>query len=184
MAAAIAASFVAAPVFAQGYVGLGVGSSSLSNADGTENGTTYSGGNASKTSMKIFGGYQITPMWGIEAQYSDLGKRTYTETSNNTQYRNDFNASQFSVAATGTLPLGSDFALIGKLGASANSIKFSDGKESTIGLLFGIGASYKLTPAIAIRAEYEDFGKFSKNSGNNGKAIKGNNFSVGMQYSF
>ena len=64
---AIAATVIAAPAFAQGYVGVGFGSSS---ASGFDQGL-IAGGNASKASVKIYGGFQFTPMLGLEAQYSD-----------------------------------------------------------------------------------------------------------------
>lgn len=185
MAAAVATMLASAPAFAQGYVGFGVGSASLTGVDGTENGVSLSGGNSAKTSMKIFGGYQITPMWGVEAQYSDLGKRDLVASFNGFAIPlGSLKASQFSVAATGTLPLNSSFALIGKLGASANSVKLADESESATGLMYGIGVSYKLTPAIAVRAEYEDFGKVSKETGFSGGSVKAKNFSVGLQYNF
>ena len=185
LASATAAMLIAAPAFAQGYVGLGIGSASLTGLEGNESGSTYSGGNSAKTSMKIFGGYQITPMWGVEAQYATLGKRDFVESvNNNVVFTESFKTSQFSIAATGKLPLSSSFDLIGKLGVSANSVKFDGQNESATGLMYGIGVTYKLTPAIAIRAEYEDFGKLTKEPGINGASIKAKNYSLGLQYSF
>ncbi len=185
LASATAAMLIAAPAFAQGYVGLGIGSASLTGLEGTESGVTFSGGNSAKTSVKIFGGYQITPMWGVEAQYATLGKRELVGSFNNSVvFTESFKVSQFSIAATGTLPLTNSFALIGKLGASANSAKFAGESESATSLMYGIGVSYKITPAIAVRAEYEDFGKISKESGVNNSSVKAKNFSLGLQYSF
>jgi OOP family OmpA-OmpF porin len=106
LAAAIAASFVAAPVFAQGYVGLGLGSSSVSGFDRNDGFVAFTGGNASKTSTKLLGGYQITPNWGVEAQYTALGKRAITVTPvQNGANTNSANASQFGIYGTGTYPI-------------------------------------------------------------------------------
>jgi opacity protein-like surface antigen len=78
--------------------------------------------------------------------------------------------------------------LIGKLGISANSVKLTDtlggsDKQNNTNLSFGLGASYKFTPNIAVRAEYEDFGKFIRGNANGGD-VRGNNFSVSLLYSF
>ena len=94
---AIAAAFVAAPAFAQGYVGLGFGSSKISGFDSVG----VNGGNTNKGLVKVFGGFQITPNWGAELQYSDLGRRDITGPAGTT---GSFTSSQLSLAGTGTLP--------------------------------------------------------------------------------
>ena len=189
---AAAAMFAAAPVFAQGYIGVGVGSAAVSGVDQTIPPVSLTGGNSSRTSLKIFGGFKFTPNWGLEAQYSDLGKRDLVLTNGGAQFgTGSLKASQLSIAATGTLPLASNFSLFGKLGVSGNSAKTnltapavgfaatSSGNKSD--LMFGVGVLYDITPTIAVRAEYEDFGKF--NSGG-GASIRANNFSVGLQFAF
>lgn len=189
-ASAIAAMFVAAPVFAQGYVGLGLGSSSISGFDRSIGGVTFTGGNASKTSTKILGGYQFTPNWGVEAQYTMLGKRSVTVTPvQNGANTNSIQASQFGIYGTGSFPINANFSLIGKLGASANSGKTTDTlggstTSSATNIAYGLGASYKFTPNISVRAEYEDFGKLVKDSDVNNFSIRGSNLSLSLLYSF
>ena len=190
LAGAVAAIFVAAPVFAQGYVGFGLGSSSITGFDRTQNGATFAGGNANKTSTKILGGYQITPNWGVEAQYTMLGKRTITVTPvQNGANDNGAEASQFGVYGTGTLPISTDFSLFGKLGLSSNSLRLTDTANASetrraSGISYGFGAGYKITPSIAIRAEYEDFGKLAKDSDVDNISIRGKNLSLSVLYSF
>jgi hypothetical protein len=75
-----AAALAATPAFAQGNVGLGVGSSSFSGFDRSNGVAVFTGGSASKSSTKILGGYQMTPNWGVEAQYTALGNRAITVT--------------------------------------------------------------------------------------------------------
>ena len=188
-ACAVAVAFIAAPAFAQGYVGLGLGSSSISGFDRTNGVAVFTGGNAAKTSTKIFGGYNYTPTWGVEAQYTMLGKRAITVTpvqaGANT---NSADYSQFGLYGTGTLPLNANFSLIGKLGVSANTAKVTDtlgGRDSqgNTNLSFGLGASYKFTPKMAARAEYEDFGKFIRATATGGD-VRASNFSVSFLYSF
>lgn len=176
-----AAALTAAPVFAQGYVGVGFGSSKISGFDVAG----VSGGNTSKGLVKIYGGYQFTPNWGLEAQYSDLGKRDLTQ---NGALAASFSSSQFSIAGTGTLPLSSGFSLLGKLGASGNRVSGSAnlGSANSTGLLIGIGAAYNITPALSVRLEYEDFGTMAKltNAGVAGNTIRANGYSLSLKYGF
>jgi OOP family OmpA-OmpF porin len=189
LAGVIASAFIAVPAAAQGYIGFGLGSAKLSGADGSVSTpyglATVSGADSTKGSYKIYGGYQITPNWGVEGQYSDLGKRDFTATLGLDSVRANVKLYQYSVAATGTLPLDGGFAIFGKLGVSNNNGKISDGGgksgNKTSGLI-GIGASYSLTPQLALRLEYEDFGKFGE--GQSGSSIHADNFSLSLKYAF
>lgn len=179
LAGAVAAMFAVAPVFAQGYVGVGVGSSKISGFDATG----VNGGNTNKGLVKIYGGYQITPNWGAELQFSDLGRRDLTGPGVAT---GSFSASQFSLAGTGTLPLTSGFSLIGKLGVSGNRISTSGtsvtGTGNNTGVLIGVGAAYSFSPALSVRLEYEDFGSMAKI--NNGSTVRANGYSISLKYGF
>jgi OOP family OmpA-OmpF porin len=94
-------------------------------------------------------------------------------------------ASQYSIAGTGTLPLAGDFSLIGKLGVSSNRGKVSvqglsdSGSKSS--LMAGVGVAYNLTPAVAVRLEYEDFGKMGDGFGG---SVRANAYSVSLKYAF
>ena len=176
-----AAALVAAPVFAQGYVGFGLGSSK---STGFDNGT-ISGGNTNKGLAKIYGGYQLTPNWGAELQYSNLGKRDFTNAG---VAAGSFSTSQYSIAGTGTLPLSSGFSLLGKLGVSANRINGSlpagtVNNTSNTSALIGIGAAYSITPALSVRVEYEDFGKVTTVAAN-GSNVRANGYSISLKYGF
>lgn len=166
-----AAALTAAPAFAQAYIGGGLGTSKIYGFDG--GGLT--GGNFQKRLVKIYGGYQITPNWGVEAQYGDLGNRTLTFAGANV---GSFRVSQMSIAGTGTLPLDSGFSLLGKLGISSarptGSGVISNSKTSA---LIGVGMGYNITPALSARVEYEDFGKI----GDNFRAV---GYSVSLKYAF
>lgn len=191
-ACAVAAAFVSAPAMAQGYIGLGLGSSSISGYDQTVLGAKFSGGDTTKTSFKILGGYNYTPNWGVEVQYTALGKRaiSVTPTLPGTINTNSLDFSQLGLYGTGTLPVNGSFSLFGKLGLSANSGKATDtgggsDSETNTSLSFGVGASYKLTPNLTVRAEYEDFGKVIKaDPQNNIGDVKASNFSVSLLYRF
>ena len=51
-------------------------------------------------------------------------------------------------------------------------------------LLVGVGVSYAINSKLAVRLEYEDFGKLSSNGGANGGSIRANNLSLNLQYAF
>ena len=175
-ACALAAAFVAAPAFAQGYIGGGFGSSKGAGIDG--GGIT--GGNTNKSQVKVYGGYQFTPNWGVEAQFSDLGKRDILAFG---VPAGSLKVSQFSIAGTGTLPLTAGFSLLGKLGVSANKLTGSGGVQngSATSALIGIGVSYNITPALSARLEYEDFGTVAKF---NPPTVRANAYSISLKYAF
>lgn len=178
-----AASLAATPVFAQGYIGFGLGSSSSRGANSNVGVISVTGGDSSKGSAKIYGGFQFTPNWGLEAQYADLGSRDYTVNNAGVVTRGNARLSQYSLAGTGTLPIGQSFALIGKLGMSANRANFT-GSNNKTSLMAGVGVSYSITPRLAVRLEYEDFGKFADSNGLGGGSIRATNTSLNLQYAF
>jgi len=154
LAAAFSAAIVAGPASAQMYLGAGVGASKT---DTDEN------------SWKLYGGFQFSPTWGLELGYTDLGR-----------YRGS-DIESWSLAGTGTLPLGARWSLLGKLGAAANRPNFAGASNHT-GLLVGVGVGYSMTRNLGFRLEYEDFGKLSNvGTGNNSR---GSNLGLGLKYAF
>ena len=181
--AALASTFMATSAFAQGYIGFGLGSSNSRGANSSVGAVTVTGADSSKGSAKIYGGFQFTPNWGLEAQYTDLGNRSYTVNNAGVITTGNARSSQYSLAGTGTLPIAQSFALIGKLGVSANRANFS-GSNNKTSLMAGVGVSYSITPRLAVRLEYEDFGKFSDGNGLGGGSIRATNTSLNLQYAF
>lgn len=191
ISASIAAAFVATPAAAQWYAGVGAGSATNSGGDFTNSvGNTLRGADVSKGSYKVFAGYQFTPNWGAEAQYSDLGNRglVATNLAGAVIATGNVSATQFSIAATGTLPLASGFSLIGKLGFSNNSPKLNLPLSTVNGatsVMIGVGASYNFTPAISARLEYEDFGKSASFvSGGITRDVRTSGYSLSLKYAF
>lgn len=196
-AAGLLTAMISAPASAQWYAGLGVGSGKTSGINGTTavgavNVTTT--GDASRTSWKLLGGYQFTPNWGLEAQYAGLGNRTITATAGAATGTGSASANQWSLAGTGTMPISNGFSLMGKLGFSRNQINGGNfcagatcgnlGSSSRTDLLAGVGVGYSFNKNISLRAEYENFGKFTSNGGANGGAIKADNWAISLLYSF
>lgn len=187
---------------AQFYIGGGVGKAQTTGVNGSglvaaATTATVSDGNNSKNSYKLYGGFQFSPNWGLEAQYSDLGNRTALlvlsgGTVGTAQLSS--RAAQLSLAATGTLPLSNNFYLMGKLGASRNIIgsyngtagpaNVSRGASTKTGLLAGLGVGYNITKNWGARIEYENFGKFASSNGTSGSPVKADNWSISVKYSF
>lgn len=154
MAAAVAAALVAAPASAQMYLGAGIGSAKMDNRE---------------DSWKLYAGYQFNPTWGAEIGYTDLG-----------QFRGA-DMESWSLAGTGTMPLGANWSLLGKLGATSNRPQFAGAGDHT-DLLVGLGVGYSLNRNLGLRLEYEDLGRLTKTSvtGN----TRGHNTSLSLKYMF
>jgi OmpA-OmpF porin, OOP family len=157
---ALLAAAALAPVAAQAesYVGVNAGRSEqkLTN-DG------YTGRTKDKASAtKIYGGYQFSPIFGIEAGLANLGKVEDSESSARPR--------SIYVAATGTWQLKERLALFGKVGAVSTHTKIDELStgpytQKETGLMYGVGITYAFTPAVWAVAEYEDFGKIIKDDG-------------------
>ena len=200
-AGAIAAPASAAEVAGPWYAGIGFGQSfgSGGNTSGTVPGTaipfTSSGFDQNKTSFQVNGGYQFTPEWGVEVQYTALGKRNGTVTAGGvTASVPDTKLYQWGIAGTYTLAFNESWFGRGKLGVSSNHIdsstatlpagSISFGGGSKTDLLAGIGVGYRWNANFSTRLEYEYFGKFESKNGNQTSNVKANNIGLRMQYNF
>ncbi len=122
----------------------------------------------SATSFKIVGGYQATPMFGVEVAYVRFGEASVS--GNGASVGSD--PTSFYAALTGTVPVSPAFNLFAKLGAakSKTTIFASEAgvrdefEESGTSAVFGIGAQYKFSDTMSLVAEYENFGKVAKDS--------------------
>jgi OOP family OmpA-OmpF porin len=208
ISAALAAGAISMPAAAQSagqtagpwYVGAGLGQSfgSGGNTSGTFNGIpfTTSGFDENKTSFQLSGGYQFTPEWGVEVQYTWLGERSGSVTAGGrTASFNDVKLYQWGVAGTYTMAFTEQWFGRGKLGVSSNHIDSTTAVVPTVGtiglgggsktdLLAGIGVGYRWNANFSTRLEYEYFGKFESNNGNQTSNVKANNIGLRMQYNF
>lgn len=150
----ISSTFATMSASAEPYVGAGLG---LSRTD------------AHNTSTKLLAGFQASRNFGVEVAYNDFGGyRGATITA-------------WSVAMTGTLPITPEWDILAKLGATENRTTLpGSGRKSD--LLLGLGAGYNINKNVAVRFEYEDFGKLpTDNLGNRWRAT---NWSLNGKYSF
>ena len=183
--ALIAAATAVGTAHAAGpYVGVGIASADHSyTLPGTSNGST----DGYKASGKIFGGYDIDPMWGVEAGYTDFRKSAYnyTDTTTNTAGRAESDGNAFYVAGKATAPINEQFSAFGKLGVARSKSTLSSAttpgfntSDSKTEVYAGVGLQYKLNQKVALTAEYERYGK-SKNFG-----AKADVLTVGAKYAF
>lgn len=187
---ALLSTLVAAPALAEStgkfYVGANYGSASFSNATVTINGTPNTFANPG--ALSIAGGYHFSPHLAVEVGYTTFGDSTLVGTSGNVTLA----TKAVTVAAVGTYPLNSQFDLFGKLGMSSNSwtesltgnLTFTGGGTSASGsqsdVLVGVGAQYHATEKVGLRAQYENFGKFSSGA----TPLSASVFSLGLTYDF
>lgn len=168
--AASAASFAQA----QSYIGANVGRSEMKlSMDGigsfkdTDNG------------VKLYGGYQFNPTFGVEAGYNNLGKGSILNDTVTAKPESVY------LAGTAAFPIDQKFSVFGKLGAARTRTKINAGGDSFNEFhntaVVGIGASYAFTKEISGVVEYENFGKIVKESGD---SLKANLISVGVRYKF
>jgi OOP family OmpA-OmpF porin len=146
----------------------------------------------SATAIRIAGGYQITPTWGVEASYGNYGTLKDTYSSSITTINTEVKLNGFAIHATGTLPVNNAFSLFGKLGIARTTAKGSStssnpaysvlsNEVTSTKASFGVGAQYEISDKVALRAQYDDFGSVGdSNSG----TMKITLLSAGLVYKF
>lgn len=98
---------------------------------------------------KVFGGYQLTPHFALEAGAADFGR---IDNSNG-----KVSGRSVYLDAVGMVPLNDRWSALGRLGLARVSLDTSNGDSSGSGLKVGLGAQYALTSRIALRAEWERY---------------------------
>lgn len=119
------------------------------------------------TAFRVGGGYQINNNFGVEIGYGDYGSNNASGVVLGVPVTVTMKASGLQAAVVGSLPLSESFALTGKLGVANTKVEGSGAvggfvvntsATSTTGI-FGIGVRYNISKSVALRAQYEDFGK-------------------------
>jgi len=137
-----------------------------------------------RVSPKIFGGYEFTPNWAVEAGYTRFGEEkslAYIGNNEFAQYRVKGYSSY--VAGKYTLPLSERFSAFGKLGLE-HSERTNDTAgywrwtERDTGVYAGLGVQYALSRNLALTGEYERYGR-DKSSG-----AKADVYTVGLKFGF
>lgn len=173
------------------YAGGAAGRSSFSLSSANSVPVPWGGEKASKagTALKLYGGYRLTPNFGLEAGYARLGRVSQWTSAYGVSTLQSGSGQAVYAAATARLPLGDAFAVNGRLGVAYGRIsggmsgggnwapgnqRFSGGST---GLMAGFGAEYRVTQNLAITADYDYFGTLSKQ-------VKGGMLTVGVKASF
>jgi len=179
------------PAIADSFYGaLDLGQSKAKDAcsiSGLPAGSTVAGCKDTATLYRIAGGYQFTPMWGVEVSYGDYGKAsmgTATIPSSGTLTA-DWQLSGLQLSGIGTFPIADGFSLLGKLGIARTDLKLTGGGTSTSAtstkLAYGIGAQYDFTKNISARAQYEDLGNVGNSNTDTSKVTL---LSAGVVFKF
>lgn len=145
---------------------------------------TYSGlpGWSDPNVIRIAGGFHFSPVLAVEMGYSKFGD---SDTIDPTYGPATISASSFQVSAVGSLPLGPQFDLIGKMGIASNREHYSDAtgysaRWSQSDLLIGFGAQFNFNSQVSLRALYDHYGKFD----NFVPPMKAASLSFGVVYNF
>jgi len=183
-AAALAALSAGGPAVAQNsgwYIGGGPGftKAKFERADFTGLAAGAYSVDETEVGPRVFGGYRVTPNWGVEFGVTALGrfKHRYAGGSGNAVY--NYDASAASVAMAANLPLGGGVSLNGRLGTAftaarlqypstsgtittnppaCTSFFFDDCTSSKTNFYWGFGAQFDLNPRWGIRLDYDNYG--------------------------
>jgi OOP family OmpA-OmpF porin len=160
------------------YTGAGVGQSRARIDDArlvrslTANGATMNKFNADERDLgfKLFVGKQLNQYLSLEAGYFDLGKFSFdATTSGNGALRGETGFRGVNLDLVGQLPLTERFSLLGRAGMQyartsthfggnrLNAVTNPDPSEKKWNPKLGLGMEYKLSEALALRAEVERY---------------------------
>ena len=145
------------------YAGASIGQSTLKiddSAVGVAGAPTQSiSKEESDTGFKLFAGHRFTNTWGVEVGWVSTLVRSL---------KREFKMSGFNIDGVGTWRLGNRFSLLARLGGLISETKVSRAasgsvalgaaaseKKSEVNVHFGVGASYDISRALSVRAEFE-----------------------------
>lgn len=143
--------------------------------------------------FKLYGGKQINRYFAVEAGYFDLGKFDFAATtSGNGTLRGEAGFRGVNLDLVGQLPLSERFSLLARAGMQyaktsthfsgnrLNAITAPNASEKALNGKLGFGMEYKLSEALALRAEAERY-RLKDGVGNRGDVDL---LSVSLQYKF
>lgn len=201
--ASLALLALSTTAFADGFYGVGEATYSWNSLDRahfdsalTANGATGLSSNDSGSGYhwRLQGGYRFSPNFALEAGYIDFGKVDYHASYNGGTANGSLKAGGVDLAGLALLPLNDSFTVFGKLGLVAAKVDSSltasapaslaSGSESVhvYDPLVGVGALYKISDNVDLRADYDYVGNLGK-SAKTGK-MNANMLSLGIAYNF
>jgi OOP family OmpA-OmpF porin len=115
------------------------------------------------STWKLFGGYRFNRYFAVEGSYVDWGEVTATTT---TGERVAADQHSYGIAAVGSLQIGPQFTVFGKLGLLRTEQETrritppaSSRERKETELHYGLGVRYSLTKNWGLRAEWENTDK-------------------------
>ncbi|GGY25966.1 outer membrane beta-barrel protein [Pseudoduganella albidiflava] len=136
---------------------------------------------------KFFAGYQINPMFAVEAGYTDFGKSDYSYAVNGARGRGEADSKSYYLAGKASYPVAEKVNVFGKLGVAhnKNDVTVSGlagnyrGESSRNAAYAALGAEYAVTEKVGLSLEYEHYGKNEVDIGRSKGAV-----SLNARYSF
>ena len=109
------------------------------------------------TAFRVYAGGRMNEIFGLEVGYTDFGKISASG--------GETEAWAIPISLTAGTPLGERFGIFGKLGGlygrtdvSADpTTLFDTGHKSGWGWTYGAGATFAITPALQLRADYDRY---------------------------
>jgi len=159
------------------------------------NGATVTGFSADgrDRAYSVFIGRQLNRYFAIEASYFDLGKFNFNaSTSGGGVFNGEAGFKGGSIELVGQYPLTERFSVLGRAGVQdsratthfqgnrLNAVTDPNPSRSRAGAKFGLGLEYKLSEALAVRAEVSRF-RVDDAVGNRGDVDL---MSLGLSYKF
>lgn len=167
------AALSCAPAFAEegrAYIG----------TDVTSTGLTMDSTTKRKFGFGLTAGYQFHENFAVEGQVRRLAHWSDSE------LKADFDS--MNVSLLGKVPVGSRFALYGRLGLARNksALAFGSYKVSSnqTKAVFGAGAEVWFTKDLSLRAEYVDLGSNRVGNSADDPKVKIRQFGAGLVYAF
>lgn len=170
------------------YVGVNIANKNEAHIDqtGRDGKTTRADSKGSGIPLKVYGGYNFSPVWAVEGGYLRFGGNDFDLPLGG---QLSVKSQAFYAAAKGTLALSEQWSLFGKLGAARASSKItvsgfgagSDSRSANHNSLYAsVGGAYAITQQLSVQLEVERFGKVN----NEGLISNLNTLSLGLRYSF
>lgn len=200
---ALALAALTTAAAADGFYGVGevtysnasLDSSHFDNALISQGATALSSSDAGDSyRWRLQGGYRFNPYLALELGYIDFGQADYQATYAGGSAQGSLKAGGVNMAALLILPLDHGISVFGKLGVVDATVKSnlqagapaatasSDASNNSIRPLFGLGATYKLTDHVDLRADYDYVSGLGSSSKTGTMDV--NMFSLGAVYNF
>lgn len=129
-------------------------------------------------SFSLYGGYRLFEQVDLEAGYTSFGHFRFGGAG-------DIDLTAFHLSGKGNIKVSESWTLFGKVGVVRHSVDTDltggGGRDtSKTKPLFGIGASYALTPRLSLSAEVSDYGTVKTQN----MTLKFRQAQLGLKYSF